>query len=181
MTGWLCRIARISLFHGTTFAAWLQVWREEHGRIFVLSVDDAHDARVLMDYFPGTEEQEVVYNVRLRLCVCAVQRFHSLDVCRVLASPCFACLPRGPQTGPSLEKGARLARKLRPPTTFGHAVFGTAGRSALGNDASLDDACAHRCHTCTQRPVAEVQWRLRSRTAAHLGAVLADPQITQSI
>ena len=111
VTDLLCCVARISLFHDTTFAAWLQVWREEHGRMFVLSVDDAHDARVLMDYFPGTEEQEVVYNVRLRLCVCAVQRFHSLDVCRVLASPCFACLPRGPQTGPSLE-GCSLGTEI---------------------------------------------------------------------
>lgn len=98
------RIGRIGDLLHVDFGV-MEVWREEHGRIFVLSIDDAHDARVLMDYFPlGTEEQEVVYNVRLRLCVCAVQRFHSLDVCRVLARPCFACLPRGPQTGSSLER-----------------------------------------------------------------------------
>lgn len=71
---------------------------------------------------------------------------------RVLVSLAY----RGALKLDQVLKGARLARKLRPPTTFGHAVFGTASRSALGYDASLDDACAHRCHTCIQRPVAEV-------------------------
>lgn len=56
------RIGRIGDLLHVDFGV-MEVWREEHGRIFVLSIDDAHDARVLMDYFPlGTEEQEVVYN-----------------------------------------------------------------------------------------------------------------------
>jgi hypothetical protein len=47
-----------------TFAAPLQVFRDQDGRIYVISADDAIDHRDLIDYLPDSERREVVYDVR---------------------------------------------------------------------------------------------------------------------
>ena len=59
-----CAAACWLLDGDVTFAASLQVFRDQDGRIFVISADDALDHRDLIDYLPDSERREVVYDVR---------------------------------------------------------------------------------------------------------------------